>query len=122
MEHRAVLRRPGGNAGRRHGGRRLDESGGRPASVAAPIVEVALDDEVIGTATPIDEVRPYTLAIPPALAARLAAKTESVRLRLRVPTWNPGAVLGVNDTRDLGVIVTRVEVHTAKSGNIRTGR
>jgi hypothetical protein len=42
--------------------------------------------------------------------ARLAAMADPVRLRLRVPTWNPATLLGANDTRDLGVIVTRVQV------------
>ncbi len=85
-------------------------SGGRPPQAPAPVVQFALDDQPIGQAIPVDDVRPYTLTLPPGLAARLAAKTDSVRLRLRVPTWSPGALLGVNDTRDLGVIVTRVQV------------
>lgn len=85
-------------------------SGGRPAQAPTPVVQFALDDQDIGEATPVDELRPYVLALPPGLAARLAAKGDSTRLRLRVPTWSPGALLGVNDTRDLGVIVTRVQV------------
>jgi 4-amino-4-deoxy-L-arabinose transferase-like glycosyltransferase len=85
-------------------------SGGRPAQAPPPVVQFALDDEALGQATPVDEVRPYVLPLAPGLAARLAAKGDSVRLRLRVPTWSPGALLGVNDTRDLGVIVTRVQV------------
>jgi hypothetical protein len=85
-------------------------SGGRPSQAPAPVVEVALDDQVLGTATPTDDVRPYTFALPPALAARAAARTDPARLRLRVPTWNPSALLGVNDTRELGVMLTRVEV------------
>jgi 4-amino-4-deoxy-L-arabinose transferase-like glycosyltransferase len=85
-------------------------SGGRPPQAPAPVVEVALDDTVLGSATPVDPVQPYRFAIPPDLARRLAARADPVRLRLRVPTWNPQALLGVNDTRDLGVIVTRVEV------------
>jgi hypothetical protein len=85
-------------------------SGGRPPQAPTPTVEVALDDHVLGTATPVDDVRPYAFALPPELAARAAARTGPARLRLRVPTWNPAALLGVNDTRELGVIVTRVEV------------
>jgi hypothetical protein len=64
---------------------------------------------VLGIATPVDDVRPYTFDIPPDAAASAAAQDEPVRLRLRVPTWNPGAALGGSDTRDLGVMVTRVE-------------
>jgi hypothetical protein len=85
-------------------------SGGRPSQAPAPVVEVALDDHVLGTATPIDDVRPYTFTLPPELAARAAARTDPARLRLRVSTWSPSALLGVNDTRELGVMLTRVEV------------
>ena len=84
--------------------------GGRPASAPSAVVEVALDDEVLGTATATDSLQPFTFALPPALVARLATAQDPVRLRLRVPTWNPAAVLGVPDTRDLGVMVTRVQV------------
>jgi hypothetical protein len=84
-------------------------SGGRPARAPAPAVEVALDDRVLGTATPDDAVRPYRFPVPPDLVARLAASPDAARLRLRVPTWNPAAIIGGSDTRDLGVIVTRVE-------------
>jgi len=85
-------------------------SGGRPPQAPVPIVQFALDDQEIGQATPVDDLRPYVLPLPSGLAAQLAAKADSTRLRLRVPTWSPGALLGVNDTRELGVIVTRVQV------------
>jgi hypothetical protein len=55
-------------------------------------------------------MRAYTFRIPPDLAARAASVPDPVRLRLQVPTWNPAQQLGVNDSRDLGVMVTRVEV------------
>jgi hypothetical protein len=85
-------------------------SGGRPPQAPSPVVRFALGDQEIGEATPVDEVRPYTLALPPGLAGQLAAKGDSTRLRLRVATWSPRDWLGVNDTRDLGVVVTRVQV------------
>ncbi len=85
-------------------------SGGRPAQAATPVVEAALDDEPIGTAVPVDEVRPYTFDVPADLARRLGGSGAPVRLRLRVPTWNPQTLLGVPDSRDLGVMVTRVQV------------
>jgi len=84
--------------------------GGRPASVDSAVVEVALDDEVIGTTVATDAMRPHTFALPPALVARLSARQDPVRLRVRVPTWSPAAALGAPDTRDLGVMVTRVQV------------
>jgi hypothetical protein len=85
-------------------------NGGRPATAAPATVEVALDDRVIGTATPRDAIEPFTFTLPADLAVEAAARPTPARLRLRVPTWNPKALLGVEDTRDLGVIVTRVVV------------
>jgi len=56
------------------------------------------------------DLQSYTFALPADLVAAAAAETEPVRLRLRVATWNPQAILGGGDNRDLGVMVTRVEV------------
>jgi hypothetical protein len=85
-------------------------TGGRPSSEAPPRVEVSLEERVLGTATPVDDVRPYTFEIPADAAASAAARDDPVRLRLRVPTWNPSVALDAPDSRDLGVIVTGVEV------------
>jgi hypothetical protein len=84
--------------------------GGRPATAAPPKTEIAIDNEVLGVVTPDRTVRPYSFPLPPALAARAAASPDPVRVRIRVPTWNAATQLGGPDTRDLGVIVTRVEV------------
>jgi hypothetical protein len=85
-------------------------SGGRPPAAPAPRVEVSIEERVLGAATPVDEVRPYTFDIPADTAASAAAQDDPVRLRLRVPTWNPSTALGGADRRDLGVMLTRVEV------------
>lgn len=85
-------------------------SGGRPASEASPVVTVALDDHVVGTATPVDAVKAFTFRIPPDVANVAGVQEEPPRLQLRVATWNPGTALRVNDTRNLGVIVTHVDV------------
>jgi hypothetical protein len=85
-------------------------TGGRPPTDAPARVEVSLEERVLGTVTPVDEVRPYTFEIPAAAAASAAAQDDPIRLRVRVPTWNPARTLGAADSRDLGVIVTRVEV------------
>jgi hypothetical protein len=85
-------------------------NGGRPPTQAPPEVTVLLDDQVLGAATPVDRVDAYTFAIPPAVAEAAAAKEEPPRLMFRVPTWNPHAALGVPDVRNLGVMVTKVEV------------
>jgi hypothetical protein len=85
-------------------------NGGRPSSQPVPDVTVLLDDHVLGTTTPGDAVKAYTFAIPPDVARAAGAQEEPPRLQLRVPTWNPGTALGVNDTRNLGVIVTQLDV------------
>lgn len=79
--------------------------GGRPTSVDVPRVEVFVDDVVIGTATPTDTVQAYSFPLP----ASRPSSTDPLRIRLRVPTWNPRATLGVPDSRDLGVQITRVD-------------
>ena len=84
-------------------------NGGRPRAAAPATVEVAFGEQVVGTATPDDGMRPYVFRIPADVAARAAGDPDPVRLRLQVPTWNPAQLLGVNDSRDLGVMVTRVE-------------
>ena len=54
--------------------------------------------------------KPYTLAIPPALAAAAGSSGTPVRVKLVTNIWRPGEVLGVSDSRDLGVMVDRVDV------------
>jgi hypothetical protein len=84
-------------------------TGGRPPQAPQPTVEVSLGEHHLGTAAPVDDIRPYTFDVSSEVSAALAAE-DDVRLRLRVPTWRPGEALGTADDRELGVIVTRVEV------------
>ena len=56
------------------------------------------------------ERKPYVFEIPAALAAEAAASVDSVTVRLISTTWNPRALTGADDNRDLGVMVDRVEV------------
>ena len=85
-------------------------TGGRPAKAAPPVVEVSLDDRVLGVATVVDDVRSFAFEIPPDVVLAAAGRAEPAQLRLRVPTWNPHRLLGLPDSRDLGVLVTRVDV------------
>jgi hypothetical protein len=84
--------------------------GGRPVGAPAPHVEVALGEVVLGTTTAGRDVAPHVFRLPAELAERAAGLDDPVRLRLRVPTWVPADLVGGVDTRDLGVMVTRVEV------------
>ena len=84
--------------------------GGRPA--AAPPAEVTawLANERLGSVTVTTGFRPYTFAIPSALAGRLAATGQPAQLKLTTTVWEPERVLGTPDNRDLGVMVDRVAV------------
>jgi hypothetical protein len=86
------------------------DNGGRPANAPPPEVELFLGETSLGRVTVGAGLRPYTLPIPPALAAASAASADAVTIRLRSTTWNPRKVLGAGDDRDLGVMVDRVEI------------
>lgn len=83
-------------------------NGGRPAAAPPADVEVALDNEVIGSVTVGDNIEAFSFALPAPLVERLASTGDPAWVRLRVATWQPAAFLGGGDTRDLGVMVTRV--------------
>jgi hypothetical protein len=84
--------------------------GGRPAKAPPAEVTVYLDDEQLGNVRVTTGFKPYEVAIPPALAARLSTRAEPTRLKLVTPVWSPSALLGTGDGRDLGVMVDRVAV------------
>jgi hypothetical protein len=84
--------------------------GGRPDAAPPAIVAVSLDDQAIGSVEVDTGFKPYELEIPPAVAARAAAKNAPVRLKLVTPVWSPEKVLGTVDDRELGVMVDRVAV------------
>jgi hypothetical protein len=85
-------------------------TGGRPATASPAAVDLTLDGRSLGSRTPVEDITPYTFELPADLVHTLAASANPVRLQLRVPTWNPSALLGGADRRDLGIVVTRVEV------------
>jgi hypothetical protein len=85
-------------------------NGNRPPTAPLPTVDVSIDDRLLGTATVGAALLPYDFALPPDLAARAAVSPDPERVSLRVPTWNPAESGDGSDARDLGVIVTRVQV------------
>jgi hypothetical protein len=86
------------------------DDGRRPAQVPPASVEVSMNDQVLGRVAVGSDFKPYTLAIPPALAAAAGASGTPVRVKLVTNVWSPKAVLGVADDRDLGVMVDRVDI------------
>jgi hypothetical protein len=92
------------------------ENGGRPASAPPAIVEVSLAGRSLGRVTVGRGVQPYAFAVPAALAAELATSDEPAALRLTVSTWVPKVYLGGVDGRELGVMVTHIEVASSPAG------
>jgi hypothetical protein len=84
--------------------------GGRPPAVPPADVTVLVNDRVLGTVRVTRGFSEYTVPIPGDVAAEAAAGGEPVRITLRTPTWNPRALLGTPDARDLGVMVDRVAI------------
>jgi hypothetical protein len=84
--------------------------GGRPPTVDPARVTISLDDRTLGEAIVIRDFRAYSFAIPPDLAAAMAAKDDPARLKISCNTWTPRGALGTADDRDLGVMVDRVDV------------
>jgi hypothetical protein len=84
--------------------------GGRPPAAGPADVTVALDNDVLGTVHVDAGFKPYALAIPPALAARLSGIGRTIELSLATTAWKPELVLGTPDDRDLGVMVDRITV------------
>jgi hypothetical protein len=84
--------------------------GGRPPSVDPADVSVALDGQPLGTVRVSTGFKPYVLAIPAALAARLSTSNATVELSMSTTVWKPRSVLGTPDDRELGVMVDRVTV------------
>ena len=83
--------------------------GGRPPAAPPADVTVALDNEPLGVVRVTTGFKPYTLPIPAALAARVAA-AGMADVSLVTPVWQPRLVLGTADDRELGVMLDRVEL------------
>jgi len=84
--------------------------GGRPPAAGTADLTVHLDNTQLGTIQVTTGFKPYTFAIPPALAKSIAERGQPVQLKLTSTVWIPQQVLGTSDTRDLGVMVDRVAI------------
>jgi len=84
--------------------------GGRLPGLPPARVTLYLDDQLLGEVTVVGGFQPHRFAIPSELASRVGAKDDPAVLRLVCNTWNPQKALGVADSRDVGVMVDRVEV------------
>ncbi len=84
--------------------------GGRPATAGPASVSISLNDVALGSATVSGGFLPYRFAIPDELAATVNGSTDPGRLEIESTTWIPQAVSGVPDTRELGVMVDRLQI------------
>lgn len=85
-------------------------SGGRPPTAAPATVEVIFNGTSLGMVTVEPGFREYVFALPEALAVAAAQADAPAALRLISTVWSPKALLGVNDGRELGVMLDRVTV------------
>ena len=85
-------------------------AGGRPATLPPATVDVVLTNRPLGTATVSDGFKPYAFAIAPEHAAEIMASDEVIQVMLTSSTWTPSESLGGGDTRQLGVMVDRLQI------------
>ncbi len=85
-------------------------SGGRPPTAAPATVEVIFNGTSLGMVTVEPGFREYVFVLPEALAVAAAQADAPAALRLISTVWSPKALLGVNDGRELGVMLDRVAV------------
>ncbi len=89
------------------------DNGGRPAKAPPAEIEFSIGETTLGRVTVASGMAPYSVPIPPEIAAVAAASPDAVTVRLRTVTWRPKEILNVGDDRDLGVMVDRVEIRRA---------
>jgi hypothetical protein len=86
--------------------------GGRPVVQGAspPRVEVLFDDTSLGTIDVTPGFREYRLPLPAPLVQRAAARDQPATITLLSSTWMPMTYLGGTDSRELGVMVDRIQI------------
>jgi hypothetical protein len=84
--------------------------GERPAAAGAASVTVSLNDTPLGTATVAGGFLPYRFAISEGLADTINRSIDPGRLEIESTTWTPQQQSGGPDTRELGVMVDRVQI------------
>ena len=85
-------------------------AGGRPTALPPPTVGVLLAGRQLGTVTVTDDVLPYEFTIAEDHAAELMSSDELIQVSIASSTWNPSDALGVEDTRELGVMVDQLRI------------
>jgi hypothetical protein len=86
-------------------------NGGRPEKAGPARVSVYLDDVLLGTVVVAPGFNPYSFAVAAGAVLPAGSTTDDAMLvRIENTTWKPRLLLGTPDDRDLGVMVSRIEV------------
>ena len=85
-------------------------AGGRPPTARAPLVDISINGQRIGSVTVGNAVAPYEFTIPPDILKTTGESQRSPRIAIATSTWNPAQLLKAKDDRDLGVMVDRLSV------------
>jgi hypothetical protein len=83
--------------------------GGRPAAAGPAIVEVFLNDVLVGRLTVRGGFAEYRLDVPPGVSWTSADSSTAV-VRLQCTTWSPKDFIGGSDDRALGIMLDRIRV------------
>jgi len=85
--------------------------GGRPPQAEPARVQVFFNDTPLGVIDVGKGFGTYSLALPPDAVQRAAGEDNPAVLRLLSTVWVPSRLLGGSDTRELGVMIDKVEIH-----------
>lgn len=100
-----------GLSGREHEIELVMHDGGRPPAAPPATIEVFFNGTSLGTVNVSFGFRSYRLAIPAAALEGVAGADAPVQIRLLSSTWSPSDFTPGSDTRQLGVMIDRVEIH-----------
>jgi hypothetical protein len=84
--------------------------GGRPTTAGPASVSISLNDVALGSTTVSGGFLPYRFAIPEGLADTINRSIAPGRLEIESTTWIPQQQSGGPDTRELGVMVDRIQI------------
>ena len=85
-------------------------NGGRPENAPPATLDVYFNETLLGQIRVDFGFKTYRLAIPAEIATLAAASEDSAQLKLLSSVWSPSD-FGGGDTRQLGVMIDRVEIH-----------
>jgi hypothetical protein len=85
--------------------------GVRPLGAIEARVSVYVEGQLAGTADVTSpEPEPFAFSLPSDAAGRASRRDGFVVVRIETPTWNPARTIRSQDDRELGVILTAVEL------------